>query len=107
MKSETAPKFYLNEAVFLGSKFCSLNFKQNSVQCKHKGRQDHNKYTLEHYESCSENIETNYGVNYSFRSTKHEITMVKQKEIALNTFDDKLSYFDKNISVPWGYNPSS
>ena len=33
--------------------------------------------------------------------------MVKQKEIALNTFDDKRCYIDKYIRVPWGYNPSS
>ena len=33
--------------------------------------------------------------------------MVKQKTIALNTFDDKRFYFDKYICVPWGYNPNS
>ena len=37
---------------------------------------------------------------------KHEITMVKQKEIALNTFDDKRFYIDKYNSIPWGHNPT-
>ena len=89
MKLETAPELDLDEGVFLGSKSYSLNIKQNNSHCKHKGVQDHNKYTLEVYKNCLENIENKYGVNYSFRSNKHEITMVKQKKIALNTFDDK------------------
>ena len=33
--------------------------------------------------------------------------MVQRKKIALNTFDDKRCYIDKNNSVPWGYKPSS
>ena len=49
MKLETAPELDLDEGVFLGSKSCSLNIKQNSSHCKHKGVQDHNKYTLEDY----------------------------------------------------------
>ena len=47
------------------------------------------------------------GVNYSFRSNRHEITMVKQKKIALNKIDGKGCYIDRFISVPWGYNPNS
>ena len=97
----------LDEAVFLRSKSYSLNIKQNSLHCKHKGVQDHNKYTSEEYKYCSENIEIKYGVNYSFRSNKHEITMVKQKKIASNTFDDNRCYLDKYISVLWGYNHGS
>ena len=69
--------------------------------------QDLNKYTLEDYKFCLEKNEVKYGVNYSFRSFKHAITMVKQEKIALKTFDDKICYIDKNISVPWGNNPSS
>ena len=65
------------------------------------------KKTPEDYKNCLENNEIKYGVNYSFRSKKHEITMVKQKRIALSSFDDKRCYFDKYISIPWGYNPSS
>ena len=107
MKLETAPELDLDEAVFLRSKSYSLNIKQNSSLCKHKGVQDHNKYTLEDYKYCLENNETKYGVNYSFRSNKHEITMVKQKKIALNTFDDKRWYIDKYNSIPWGHNPTS
>ena len=102
MKLETAPELDLDEAVFLRSKSYSLNLKQNSLHCNHKGVQDHIQYTLEDYKYCLENIEIKYGVNYSFRSTKHEITKVKQKKIAL-----KICYIDKYISVLWGYNPSS
>ena len=47
MKSETAPELDLDEAVILRSKSYSLKIKQNSSHCKHKGVQDHNKYTLE------------------------------------------------------------
>ena len=104
MKLETPPELDLDEAVFLRSKSYSINIKQNSSHCKHKGMQDHNKYTLEDYKYCLENNQFKYGVNYFFRSNKHEITMVKQKKIALNTFDDKRCYSDKYISVPWGYN---
>ena len=49
MKLETAPELDLDEGVILGSKSYSLNIKQNSSHCKHKGVQDHNKYTLEDY----------------------------------------------------------
>ena len=69
--------------------------------------QDQNKYNLEDYENCSENNEIKYGVNYSFRCNNLEITMVKQKKIALNAFDDKRCFIGKYISVPWGYNLSS
>ena len=79
-KLETAPEIDLDEAVFLRSKFYSLNIKQTSLHCKHKGVQDHNKYTLEIYIYCLENIENKYGVNHFFRSNKHEITMVEQKK---------------------------
>ena len=89
------------------SKFYSYNIKQNSSHCKHKGVQDHNKYSLEDYKFCLENNEFKYGVNYSFRSNKHEITIVKQEKIAFNTFDDKRCYIDKNNSIPWGHKPTS
>ena len=107
MKLETAPELDLDEAVFLRSKSYSLNIKQNSSQCKHKGVQDHNKCTLEDYKYCLENNEIKYGVNLPFRTKEHENTLVKQKKIALNTFDDKRCYIDKYISVPWGHNPGS
>ena len=106
VKLETAPELNLDE-VFLGSKSYSLNIKQNKSHCKHKGVQDHNKYTLEDYKYCLENNEIKYGVNYSFRSNKYETTMVKQQKIALNTFDDKRCYIDKYNSIPWGHNPIS
>ena len=107
MKLETSPELDLEEAVFLRSKSYSLNIKQNHSHCKHKGVQDHNKNTLEDYKFCLENNEIKYDVNYSFRSKKREITMVKQKKIALNTIDDKRFYIDKYNSIHWGYNPSS
>ena len=107
LKLETAPEVDLDEAVLLRGKSYSLNIKQNCSHCKHKGVQDHNKYTQEDYKYCLENNEIKYGDNYSFRSNNYEITMVKQKTIALNTFDDKRCYIDKYISIPWGYNPSS
>ena len=103
---ETSPELDLEEVVFLISKSYSPNIKQNHSQCKHKGVQDHNKYTLEDYKYCLENNEIKYGVNYCFRSNKHEITMVKQKKIALNTFDDKRFYIDKYNSIPWAHNPT-
>ena len=63
MNLETLPEFDSKEAVFLRSKSYSLNIKQNRSQCKHKGVQDHNKYTLEDYKFCLENNEIKYGVN--------------------------------------------
>ena len=107
MKLETAPELDSDEAVFLRSKSFSYNIKQNNSHCKHKGVQDHNKYTLEDYKYCLENNKNKYCVNYSFRSNKHEITMVKQKKKALKTFDDKRCYIDKNNSIPWGRNSTS
>ena len=107
MKLETAPELDLDEAVFSRIKSYSLNIKQNNSHFKHKCVQDQNKYTVEDYKYCLENNEIKYGVNYSFRSNKHEITLVKQKKIALNTFDDKRCYIDENFSVRWGNNPIS
>ena len=43
MKLETAPELDLDEAAFFRSKSYSLNIKQNSSPCKHKGVQDQNK----------------------------------------------------------------
>ena len=107
MKLETAPKLDLDEAVMFRSKSYFLDLKQNSSHCKHEGVQDHNKYALEDYKYCLENNEIKYGVNYSSRCIKHEITMVKQKKIASKTFDDKRCYNDKNNSIPWGHNSTS
>ena len=55
MKPQTLPELDLDESVFLRSKSCSLNLKQDSSHCKHKGVQGHNKYTLEDYNFCLEN----------------------------------------------------
>ena len=59
MKLETSPELDLDEAVFLRSKSCFHNIKQNGSHCKPKGVQDHNKYTLEVYKFCLENNEIN------------------------------------------------
>ena len=67
MKLETLPELELDEAVFSRSECYSLSIKQNSSDCKHKGLQDHNNYTLEDYKNCLENNEIKYGVDYSFR----------------------------------------
>ena len=107
MKLETLPELGLDEAVFLGSKSFFLNSKQNSSHCKHKGVEDHNKDFLEDGKDCLENSEAKYGVNYTFRSNKHESIKEKQRKLALNKVDDKRCYIDKIISEPWGYNPSS
>ena len=88
MKMETSPELDLDEAVFLRSQSYSLNNKQNSSHCKHKRVQDHNNDTLEDYKYCLQNKENKFGDNYSFRTSKHEITMVKRKKRALNTFDE-------------------
>ena len=56
-KLETLPELDLDEAVLLGSKSYSLNIKRNNSYCKHKGVEDHNKYTLEEYKFCFENNE--------------------------------------------------
>ena len=80
MKLETAPELDLDEAVLSRRKSYSLNIKRNISHCKLKGVQDHKKYTIEDYKYCLENNEIKYGVNYSFRSNKHEITMVKEKK---------------------------
>ena len=104
-KLETSLELDLDEAVFLRSKSYCLNINQNNSKCKHKRVQNHNKYTLEDYKNCLDNNEIKYGVNYSLRSDKHEITMIKQKKMALKPFDDKRCYIDKYNSIPWGYNP--
>ena len=79
--------------MFLKSKFCSLIKKQKSSHCKHKGARDRKKHSLEDYKESLEIKESEYGGKYSFQSNKHAISMVKQKKIALNPFDDKRCYF--------------
>ena len=68
--------------------------------------QDHKKYNLEDYTFCLEK-EMKYSVVYSFMSKRFEISMVTQKKIALNTFDDRRCYIVKNNSVPCGYSTRS
>ena len=78
MKLDTLPELDLEETVFLRSKSYSLIIKQSSSLCRHKGAQDHNRYTLEDYKYCLENNEIKHGVSYSFRSNKYEKTRVEK-----------------------------
>ena len=64
---ETGPDLDFDKAVFLGSKSCSLDIKQNSFYCTHKGVQKHNKYALGVLEKGLENKENKHGLDYSFR----------------------------------------
>ena len=79
MKLETLPEPDLDEAIFFGIKSSSPNIKQNNSHYKHKGAQVHSKHNVEVYNICLEKNEIKYGVNYSSRSNKHEITMLKTK----------------------------
>ena len=93
MKLETAPELDLDEAELLKSNSHSSNIKQNSLHCKPRGVQDHNKYAVGHYKNHLEDNEIKYGVDCSFRSIRHEFSVVKQKKIVLITFDDNSCYF--------------
>ena len=42
-----------------------------------------------------------------FGKNKHELSVPKQKQVSLETFDEKKYFIDKNNSVPWSYNPTS
>ena len=54
--------------------------------------QNLNKNTLEDYKDCLQNIEIKNDGN------KHEILMVRQKNLVLNTFDDKgVTLIDKLV----------
>ena len=106
-KLDTTLELDFDEAVFLGSKLYSEFLKQNSSRCKHKGVQDHNDYTLDVCENCLEKIGIKYGRIYCVRSNREETAMVKQKKIALKTFDVIRCYIDRFNSVPWDYNPPS
>ena len=62
-----------------------------------------NKKIEEHPSNCLENNQNYYATNYSLKSKKHEITMIKQDKIALSSFDDKRCYINTYESVPYGY----
>ena len=64
---ETGPDLDFDKAVLLGTKSCSLDIKQNSFYCTHKGVQNHDKFALGVLEEGLENYEIKHGVNYSFR----------------------------------------
>ena len=55
MNLETAPELDLDEAILVRSKSCFINIKQNCSHWKHKGVQNHIKYTLEKYNFGLEN----------------------------------------------------
>ena len=56
--------------------------------------QRRDKYTLRDCQIYLEKIEDAFRAHFSFRSNKHEVSMVKTK-IALITFDDKEYFIDK------------
>ena len=76
------PTINFYEAVFLRRSFYSVIIKQNHSHCKHEGVQEDKCHTLDKWKSYLENKEFKYGVDYSFRSNKHETSTVKQKKIA-------------------------
>ena len=96
MNLETSPELELDEAMFSRSKSYSIIIKTTDLKAKHKRREEHSKYTLEHYKNCLEKNEIIYGIFHSFRCRKHQISMVKQSKIALITFDDKRCYINKH-----------
>ena len=57
--------------------------------------QDHNKHTLEVYKFCLETNEIRYGGFFFLKKIKHESSLLKQKKISLNKFDDERRYIDK------------
>ena len=66
MKIETTPNLDYYEAVSSESMSCPPNI-------QHKGVQEQKKHTLEGCKYRLEKNEIKNGVNFSFRSTKHEI----------------------------------
>ena len=95
-KSESSAHFYLDEAVFLGSILNSNNKPSNSIESKQKGIQSQNENTLEGVQDCLEIKDTVYGINFSPRNKKHEISMVEHPNKVFNTFDEKSCYIDKH-----------
>ena len=79
-KLEKPPELAINEAIFLGSKSCSISLKQNCSHCKHEVVRDHKKYTLEEYKNRLEENQTKCGINYSFKSNTNAVSMVKPKK---------------------------
>ena len=76
-------KLYFQEVAFY------INEKpSNSIEPKHKGVQSLKKYTSELYKNYLEDNKTEYEINYSFRSKKHEIGIAEHPKRALNTFED-------------------
>ena len=65
--------------------------------------QEQTKNIPEGCQNCLEKIKMQNGVYSSFRSIKHENSLVKQRKIAWNTVDDERFSFNKNNSLPLGY----
>ena len=102
MKIETGPDLELTKAIFLRSK-CYIYTTPSEETNKQKGVQNSNKFMFDEYFNCLENNQNYYATNYSLKSKKHEITMIKQDKIALSSFDDKRCYINTYESVPYGY----
>ena len=57
MKLELSPQTELDEAVFLGSRYCNIEKRLNLNKILDKGVQSHNDKTKQFYRSCSEEKE--------------------------------------------------
>ena len=92
---ETVPALDLDDAILPRSKHYSVDIKPNESKTKHKGVQDQRRDDSEDHKKSLGKNEIKYGVNYSFRKIKDEVWLVKQKNIALTTFDDKRRFIDR------------
>ena len=97
-KIETSPHLYLDEFCSLRAK--SYAFKINDIKkSKQKGIQK--APDIEEYKHCLFNKNTTNQTNISIRSERHNINVIKQNKLALNSFDDKRLYINNTYSVPW------
>ena len=76
-------------SILLWSKPYSINKKPTEFNSKHRGMLEHHKYTIEDCKYCSEKHEKSYVNKNSFRSNKHEVSIVKQPKLASKILVDK------------------
>ena len=68
-------------------------------KAKQKGIQKTPKF--DDYKKCLFNNQTTNQNNYSIQTKKHQIKVIEQNKMALNSFDDKRLYINNTQSVPW------
>ena len=109
MTPQNSPEIEVDEAVFFKSKPLTIKKSWESVKTKQNGVQSHNKITIEEHKNCSEKKRRFYGLFYSFRSERHEVSVVRQLKMALNTFDVILTNIkvyhvvDRNIDMEMNF----